>query len=59
MFGFKHAAKPAMVCSHKRALPRWDHIEDTSNLNRVAHWYCPECDQFVAAPDREPIGGVA
>jgi hypothetical protein len=59
MFGFKHAAKPAKVCSHKKALPRWDRIENTGDMRQVAHWYCPDCDQFVEPPAEAELGDVA
>lgn len=60
MFGFRHAAKANVkVCGHQKAIPRWDRIEETGNMERVSQWYCPQCDQFVASPAEVPGGQKA
>lgn len=50
MLGFRHHPKATTKqCAHTKALPRWDRIEDSGNLERVSGYYCPECDQFLPA----------
>jgi len=52
MFGFKHGhAVASKACSHTKAIPRWDRIEETGDLEHISQWYCPECDRFIAAAD--------
>jgi hypothetical protein len=49
VLGFRrHAKAPDGTCTHAKALPRWDKVEDAGNLERVSSFYCPTCDQFLA-----------
>jgi ketosteroid isomerase-like protein len=54
MFGFRHRTKTAnRQCSHAKALPRWDHVDETGDPARVSRFYCPDCDRFVEPAQRQ------
>jgi HEAT repeat protein len=61
MFRLKHrTTAAAQSCGHPHALPRWDRMEDEGQLERVARWYCPDCDQLLPGePVHLPAGGQA
>ncbi len=48
MFGITPKKKAVKgVCTHTKAVPRWDRMEDAGNLDRASSYYCPDCDQFL------------
>lgn len=50
MFWFKRRGKSvAAACKHSNAVPRWDHVEEAGDPERISRFYCPDCDQFVPA----------
>jgi hypothetical protein len=48
MFGFKHQAKQAQgPCTHPKAMPRWDNVEEAGQADKISRLYCPDCDTFI------------
>lgn len=48
MLGLNHrpATSPG-ACSHAKALPRWDNVDDMGHMDRVSRYFCAACDRFI------------
>ena len=48
MLGFKHHEKQEKgPCTHAKAMPRWDKVDEAGQADKISRLYCPECDHFL------------